>query len=153
MSSKFSNQHMAHVLCVFFYEESIGMGPSVVRTLQGMPIDIVNTNQVESSKWVVNVFKSNVANVLFVSFHAESNGKGPSVVRTLQGIPIGVVNANQVKSSKWVVDVFKLSVANVLCVFFSRGIDWEGSRCCQNALGHAHRRRQRQPGRVQQVGS
>ena len=33
MSSKFSNQHMAHVLCVFFHEESIGMGPSVVRTL------------------------------------------------------------------------------------------------------------------------
>ena len=41
-----------------------------------MPIDVVNANQVESSKWVVNVFKSNVANVLFVSFHAESNERG-----------------------------------------------------------------------------
>ena len=48
-----------------------------------MPVGVVNANQVESSKWVVNVFKSSVENVLFVSFHAESNGKGPSVVRTL----------------------------------------------------------------------
>ena len=39
-----------------------------------------------------------------------------------------------------------------MCIFL-RGIDWDGSQCCQNALGHAHRRRQRQPGRVQQVGS
>ena len=38
-------------------------------------------------------------------------------------------------------------------VYFLRGIDWEGSQCCQNALGHTHRRRQHQPGRVQQVGS
>ena len=39
------------------------MGPSVLRTLQGMPIGVVNANQVESSKWVVNVFKQCVANV------------------------------------------------------------------------------------------
>ena len=44
-------------------------------------------------------------------------------------------------------------MAHVLFVFFLQGINWDGSQCCQNALEHAHRRRQRQPGRVQQVGS
>ena len=48
-----------------------------------MPIGVVNANQVESSKWVVNVFKSSVANVLCVFFYEESIGMGPSVVRTL----------------------------------------------------------------------
>ena len=68
-------------------------------------------------------------------------------------MPIGVVNANQVKSNKWVVDVFKSGVAHVLFVFFLLEARLKGSWCCQNTLGHAHRRRQRQLGRVQQVGS
>ena len=51
---------MFHVY--FFYEESIGRGRSVVRTLKGMLIGVINANQVESSKWIVNVFKSSAAN-------------------------------------------------------------------------------------------
>ena len=39
-----------------------------------------------------------------------------------------------------------------MCIFL-RGIDREGSRCCQNALGHAHRHRQRQPVRAGQLMS
>ena len=35
---------------------------------------------------------------------------------------------------------------------FSREIHWDRSQCCQNALGHAHQRRQPQPDRVQLVG-
>ena len=68
-------------------------------------------------------------------------------------MPIGVVNANQVKSNKWVVNVFKQSVAHVLFVFFLKEARLKGSCCCQNTLADAHRRCQRQPGRVQQVGS
>ena len=44
-----------------------------------MPIGVVNANQVESSKWVVNVFKSSVAYVLNVFFYKESIGWGPGV--------------------------------------------------------------------------
>ena len=83
-----------------------------------MPIDVVNANQVESNKWVVDVFKSSVAHVLFVLFYKKLVSKGPAVVRMLQRMAIGVVNANQVESNKWVVDVFKSSVAHVLFVFF-----------------------------------
>ena len=36
-----------------------------------------------------------------------------------------------------------------MCIFL-QGIDREGSQCCQNALGHAHRHRQRQPVRAGQ---
>ena len=39
-----------------------------------MPIGVVNANQVESNKWVVDVFKSSVAHVLFV-FSIESSLK------------------------------------------------------------------------------
>ena len=66
-------------------------------------------------------------------------------------MPIGVVNANQVESNKCVVNVFKQS-STFLCIFRLEA-RLEGSWCSQKALGHAHRRRQRQPGRVQQVGS
>ena len=38
-------------------------------------------------------------------------------------------------------------------LYFLRGIDWEGSQSCQNTLECAQWRRQRQPGRVQQVDS
>ena len=60
-----------------------------------MSIGVINANQVESSKWVVNVFKWSVANVLCVFFYKESIGRGPSVVRTLWGMPIGIDKDNQ----------------------------------------------------------
>ena len=52
-----------------------------------------------------------------------------------------------------VIEIFKSTYGTCFMCIFLRGIDWYGSQCCQNALGHAHRRRQRQPGRVQQVDS
>ena len=45
----------------------------------------------------------------------------------------------------------KTHMTDVLCTIFSREIDWEWSHICQRPLSHAHRRRQRQPGRVPQV--
>ena len=44
-------------------------------------------------------------------------------------------------------------MTHVLYPIFSREIDWEWSQVCQRPPSHAHRRRQRQPGRVPQVGT
>ena len=48
-----------------------------------MPIGVVNANQVESNKWVADVFKSSVAHVLFVFLYKKLVSKGPVVVRRL----------------------------------------------------------------------
>ena len=34
--------------------------------------------------------------------------------------------------------IFQNKVWHMLYLYFSRGVDWEGSQCCKNALGHAY---------------
>ena len=66
---------------------------------------------------------------------------------------INVNNVNQAESHKWVRHIFKNTYDTCFISNFSREIDWEWSQICQRPLSHAHRRRQRQPGRVPQVGT
>jgi len=66
---------------------------------------------------------------------------------------IDVDNVNQAESHKWVRHIFKNTYDTCFISNFSREIDWEWSQICQRPPSHAHRRRQRQPGRVPQVGT
>ena len=65
--------------------------------------------------------------------------------------PIDVDEDNQWKHDSEFVKIIKNMYGTCFISNFSREIDWEWSQICQRPLSHAHRRRQRQPGRVPQV--
>ena len=65
--------------------------------------------------------------------------------------PIDVDEDNQWKHDSEFVKIIKNMYGTCFISNFSREIDWEWSQICQRPLSHAHRRRQRQPGRVLQV--
>ena len=60
---------------------------------------------------------------------------------------------SQAESHKWVCHILKNIHDTCFTPNFSREIDWEWSQICQRPPSHAHRRQQRQPGRVLQVGT
>ena len=70
-------------------------------TLWDTPIDIVNVNQVETKKWIVDIFKSSAAQVLFVFSNQGLVKQSLSIVLTLKDTSFNVVNPNMVESNRW----------------------------------------------------
>ena len=66
---------------------------------------------------------------------------------------IDVDNVNLAESHKWVRHILKNTYDKWFISNFSREIDLEWSQISQRPPSHAHRRRQRRPGRVPQVGT
>ena len=93
-----------------------------------------------------------MAHVLYPIFQEKSIGNALKYVRGLLVMLIDVDNVNQAESHKWVRHILKNTYETCFMSNFSREIDWEWSQICQRSLSHAHRRQQRQPGRVPQVG-
>ena len=83
----------------FFQEESIGRGPSVVRTLWGMPIGIDKDNQWEQDKKCHRNFQINIWHALCVFFYQESIGMGPSVVRTFAALDLKTLTTHLLDST------------------------------------------------------
>ena len=69
------------------------------------------------------------------------------------GHPHHVDEDNQWKHDSEFVKIIKNMYGTCFVSNFSREIDWEWSQVCQRPPSHAHRRPQRQPGRVPQVGT
>ena len=96
--------------------------------------------------------KTHMTHVLYPIFREKSIGNGLRYVRGLQVMLIDVDNVNQAESHKWVRHILKNTYDTCFISNFWREIDWVWSQICEGPQSLAHRRRQRQPSRVPQVG-
>ena len=116
-----------------------------------MLIDVDSVDQAESHKWGRHILKKHIRHMFYIQFFKRNRLRLVSdMSEASKSCSSTSTPSTRRRPTNGYVIFKKKHIWHMFYIQFSREIDWELIQICQRPQSHAHRRRQRQPGRVPQ---